>query len=122
MAPKSDRWIAEACRVGHPLVAAMRKDLSGGSSSTSRQGKDGKSYPTKTKTVSVEDELADDLPDEAYPDELVETDSPCRHVAGVPTRFHTSVAGLGRRDSKSSFMDRLEAFSRDRTLCASEGA
>jgi hypothetical protein len=41
----SDRAVAEACRVGHPLVAEVR---SGGSSSTSqRVGRDGKSYPIK---------------------------------------------------------------------------
>lgn len=102
MAPKSDRWIAEACRVSQPFVSAARK-VSGDNVITSRQGKD-------------------DLPDEAYPDELVETDSPCCPVAGSPTSFHPSVAVSGRPASKRSFVDRLEAFAKDRTLCASEGA
>ncbi len=62
-AQASDRWIAEKCKVSHPLVASLRSNddstqkgsqsASGGNSSTSnnngsgntRTGKDGKKYP-----------------------------------------------------------------------------
>lgn len=47
---------------------------------------------------------------------------PYGHVAGSPARFHSLVAVSGRPASKRSFMDLLEAFAKDRTMCASEGA
>jgi hypothetical protein len=65
---KSDRWIAEKCDVGHPLVAEIRK--SNGSSSIARESKDGrkgwKSVPNE-ETEVVEKEEVKEISKETTP-------------------------------------------------------
>lgn len=59
----TDHRIAEAVRVGHPLVADVRSSV-GISSNSTRTGKDGKKYPVRQKAVGVSASTDDETPGE----------------------------------------------------------